>query len=108
MRIVSFLLATSLAACLSACGGDGQTAGDSGSDPTGGGEGCAGLCTSSGFASGEERDYSPVIECVCSGGSGEIAQSDCEAYCAGFGVDGSSSFLSTDAVANDKCVCDGT
>jgi hypothetical protein len=89
-----------------ACGT--ATTNDSGSTSPTGTEGCEALCLGAGFDGGEERDYAPVIECVCSGTDGSLSQADCASYCATFGVSAESSFLSMNAVANDKCVCDGT
>ncbi len=74
-----------------------------------GGEGCAGLCAGAGFPSGTETDYGGgVIECVCSGEGEGIAQDDCTAYCADFGVGADRSFVSGDVSPGDKCVCDGS
>ena len=72
-------------------------------------EGCAGLCTQSGFDDGTEMDFgNGLVECSCDGTGGEIMKADCEAYCADFGVDAADSLLSMTNVPNDKCVCDGT
>lgn len=101
----------SLLLALAACGTEGTETNPTGTnsptgDPTGGA--CDALCTGAGFDSGEEFDYSPVIECLCSGAGAGLAQEDCTTYCAGFGIGAEDSLLSTEAVTNDKCVCDGT
>ncbi len=70
--------------------------------------GCAGLCQTGGFTGGQELDYGDVVECVCEGSGTGLAQDDCSAYCADFGVAPEFSYLSENAAPNDKCVCDGT
>jgi hypothetical protein len=89
--------------------GCGDKAGDDSAAAAGGGEGCPGLCTGAGFSGGTETDYGGgVIECVCAGSGEGIAQDDCTAYCADFGVGADRSFVSGDVSPGDKCVCDGT
>jgi hypothetical protein len=121
---ISFLCLFALALATSACdddSGGGSPKADASVDDAsaddatvtddaggGGGDGCDGLCTGAGFASGEEFDFDPVFECMCDGDGDGIEQADCNAYCAGFGVDADNSYLSTETTTNDKCVCDGT
>lgn len=89
-------------ACGSDDGGEGPTT------PTTA-EGCPGMCVDAGFADGNEADYGgEVIECQCTGGSGELDLGTCETYCEGFGVAASNTYLSSEVTTNDKCVCDGT
>lgn len=91
------------------CGTDTTTTDTNGTTPSNTVDGaCATLCTDAGFDGGEEFDYSPVIECLCSGNGAGLAQDDCSAYCDTFGIGPDRSFLSTEVVTNDKCVCDGT
>jgi hypothetical protein len=94
-----------------ACGGDDDD--DAGGDDDGGddevAEGCGGMCMEAGFDEGEEMDFDPVFECVCSGGTAELTEAACDAYCEdSHGVSAANALLSMQTTANDKCVCDGT
>jgi hypothetical protein len=114
-------LGVCLSLVLAACGDDASTTGSTG---TGGasstnatGQGgaaaptskCGALCVDSGFNDGVEQDFgNGLVECLCSGSSGAVTKAACEAYCDSFGVTPEKSYLGMDAIADDKCACDGT
>lgn len=89
---------------------DGPDAGADAGPDDGANEGaCASLCRDAGFDGGEEVDFGGgVVECTCAGAGAGLSQSGCADYCAPLGVNADAALLSTEVVANDKCVCDGT
>jgi len=95
------LLLPILASCGDKDGGDSAAA-------TGGGA-CGSLCAGGGFSGGEEVDYGGgVIECTCAGSGTGLSAEACADYCEPFGVSAEHALLSSEASADDKCVCDGT
>jgi hypothetical protein len=86
---------------VSACGDDADNGG-------GDSKACSDLCVAGGFEGGSQMDFDKVTECLCEGSAGAIAQTACASYCDAFDVPADKSFLSSERLANDKCVCDGT